>query len=160
MTARPGEVTPVPARQVPFTPASVADARGALSRDLRDAGLPGDLVDDAVLVLSEVLSNALRHARPLGSGRIEVRWQVEGPSVTLCVTDGGATGRPTPGRPPPGATGGRGLAIVAELADAWGVDREDDASTVWAVLQRPSGPAGAPARIDLDGSRGRRHTRQ
>ena len=51
---------------VPHGPASVGVARRRLRRDLGDRQIPDTVVDDAVLILSELLSNACRYARPLG----------------------------------------------------------------------------------------------
>ncbi|KJS55170.1 hypothetical protein VM98_14790 [Streptomyces rubellomurinus subsp. indigoferus] len=51
---------------VPHGPASVGVARRRLRRDLGDRQVPEPVIDDAVLILSELLSNACRYARPLG----------------------------------------------------------------------------------------------
>ena len=51
---------------VPHGPASVGVARRRLRRDLGDRQIPDTVVDDAVLIISELLSNACRYARPLG----------------------------------------------------------------------------------------------
>ncbi|MET8698467.1 ATP-binding protein [Kitasatospora sp. NPDC004723] len=51
---------------VPHGPASVGVARRRLRRDLGDREIPEPVIDDAVLILSELLSNACRYARPLG----------------------------------------------------------------------------------------------
>ncbi|MED7951582.1 ATP-binding protein [Streptomyces sp. BE303] len=51
---------------VPHGPASVGAARRRLRRDLGDRQIPEPVIDDAVLILSELLSNACRYARPLG----------------------------------------------------------------------------------------------
>ncbi|WUN32645.1 ATP-binding protein [Kitasatospora sp. NBC_00315] len=51
---------------VPHGPSSVGVARRRLRRDLGDRQVPETVVDDAVLILSELLSNACRYARPLG----------------------------------------------------------------------------------------------
>jgi anti-sigma regulatory factor (Ser/Thr protein kinase) len=68
---------------VPHGPASVGVARRRLRRDLGDRQIPEPVIDDAVLILSELLSNACRYARPLGplpalgrSARAEVVGQV------------------------------------------------------------------------------------
>nr|WP_241852807.1 ATP-binding protein [Streptomyces sp. CB02056] len=68
---------------VPHGPASVGVARRRLRRDLGDRQVPEPVIDDAVLILSELLSNACRYARPLGplpalgrSARAEVLGQV------------------------------------------------------------------------------------
>ncbi|MFJ9946500.1 ATP-binding protein [Kitasatospora sp. NPDC091207] len=51
---------------VPHGPSSVGVARRRLRRDLGDREIPEPVIDDAVLILSELLSNACRYARPLG----------------------------------------------------------------------------------------------
>lgn len=50
---------------VPHGPASVGVARRRLRRDLGDREIPDTVIDDAVLILSELLSNSCRYARPL-----------------------------------------------------------------------------------------------
>ena len=119
---------------VPFAAASVADARHAMAADLEGQGVPPAAVDDAVLVLSELLSNALRHARPLPSGRVRVRWCQTRNGVEVEVTDGGSTTRPCAAIASMSATGGRGLAIVAEVVHDWGVRDGANRNTVWAVV--------------------------
>ncbi|WP_441251420.1 ATP-binding protein [Kitasatospora sp. McL0602] len=51
---------------VPHKPASVGVARRRLRSDLGDREIPDTVIDDAVLILSELLSNSCRYARPLG----------------------------------------------------------------------------------------------
>jgi hypothetical protein len=51
---------------LPHGPTGVADARRRLRTDLYTHDVPDPVVDDAVLILSELLSNSCRHARPLG----------------------------------------------------------------------------------------------
>jgi hypothetical protein len=96
--------------------------------------------DDAVLILSELVSNALRHALPLAGGTIRVAWWMADDKVLrIAVTDGGRQ-QPHPAPPPEpepegldlvaadlddvdeSAVDGRGLGIVGLLADAWGVE--------------------------------------
>jgi anti-sigma regulatory factor (Ser/Thr protein kinase) len=122
--------------RLPHAPSSVGLARRRLSDELMEHRVPRPTVDDATLVLSEILSNALKHAQPLESGYLEVSWDVllDG-SVCLAVTDGGSTTRPVVGRPSVSALGGRGLGIVAALASDWGVDGPvPGTTTVWARL--------------------------
>ena len=66
------EVTESSDLVLPFTPASVAVARRRLVSDLIEAGLYGSTISDAALVLSELLSNALRHATPLPGSCLRV----------------------------------------------------------------------------------------
>ncbi|WP_342755668.1 ATP-binding protein [Allonocardiopsis opalescens] len=131
---------------LPHTPSSVAAARQHLCGDLRSAGVRPGTVDDAALVLSELLSNALRHARPLPSGEIRVSWHCGSGMVELSVSDGGAATEPKLARPGLSALGGRGLGIVEHLAQRWGVRAEEGVNTVWAILMAPvAGLAVTPA---------------
>jgi serine/threonine-protein kinase RsbW len=114
--------------------ASVRSARRRLANDLEKRGVPKEIVNDAVLVLSEVLSNAVRHARPLGSGKVKVAWDVRAGAVEIEVTDGGGATHPYPAQPSLSSLGGRGLGIVTTLTSDWGVKTESGESTVWAVL--------------------------
>jgi len=122
----------------PHAPMSVYDARQAVRRDLVDHGVPAPACDAAVLVVSEILSNALKHARPLQSGlqsgKVALSWAVGDDAVRVAVRDGGSPTRPRLGTAPASATGGRGLSIVRELADDWGVSDEAGETVVWAVV--------------------------
>jgi anti-sigma regulatory factor (Ser/Thr protein kinase) len=122
---------------LPFAPASVADARWRLSADLRYAGVSAVAIGDAALVVSELMSNAIRHARPLPGSLVEVTWALNGGSVEISVSDGGGATRPRPASPSLSSLGGRGLAIVEHLSCRWGVSMEDSRTTVWAVLPAP-----------------------
>ncbi len=122
---------------LPWAPSSVATARWQLAADLREAGLLGTAIGDAALVLSELLSNAIRHARPLPGALVQVSWALRDESLTVSVRDGGGPTRPHAGHPSPSAVGGRGLAIVECLASTWGVKDSLSGVTVWAILPAP-----------------------
>lgn len=122
---------------LPYAPASVGTARWRLTTDLRQAGVYSAAVGDAVLVVSELLSNAIRHARPLPGAMLEVTWNLDGGAVEITVSDGGGVTRPQPAIPSLSSLGGRGLAIVEYLSCSWGVSTEDSRTTVWAVLPAP-----------------------
>lgn len=133
---------------VPHGPAGVGQARHRMREQLRSNGVSDAVVDDAVLILSELLSNACRHGRPLGrhtdvgDGDILAAWRVDtGGGLTVEVTDGGGPTRPVPATPSVTARGGRGLNIISALAQEWGV--RDDSSgevTVWAHVSCPKPP--------------------
>lgn len=125
---------------LPHAPSSVAIARKRLCSELQDCGVRPGAVDDAAVIISELLSNALRHARPLPSGQIQVSWTRHGDVIEIAVSDGGAMTEPRRGQPTLSSLGGRGLGIVEALAEDWGVRHEADRTTVWAVLSAPHGP--------------------
>lgn len=127
---------------VPHGPAGVGEARHRMRDQLRIGGVSESVIDDAVLILSELLSNACRHGRPLGRGMVgdgDVRaaWHVDKTGrLTVEVTDGGGPTRPVPATPSVTAHGGRGLNIISSLADTWGVrDDVHGEVTVWVVVQ-------------------------
>jgi anti-sigma regulatory factor (Ser/Thr protein kinase) len=122
---------------LPYTPASVAVARQRLAADLVAAGIFAGAVGDAVLVVSELLSNAIRHARPLPGSSVQVAWALDDDAVEVAVSDGGAPTRPAPAQPTLSSLGGRGLGVVENLARSWGVRSDDGGLTVWAVLAAP-----------------------
>ena len=122
---------------LPCAPASVAVARRALSAELHAAGVFDTAVRDAVLVVSELLSNAILHARPLPGERLQVAWAVGGASVEITVSDGGGSTRPHAIKASVSALGGRGLGIVGHLCRSWGVRSDAEGLTVWAVLAAP-----------------------
>lgn len=122
---------------LPCAPASVALARRALSDELRAAGVFDSAVRDAVLVISELLSNAILHAYPLPGERLQVAWAMDGSSVEVAVSDGGSATVPHAGHPSPSSVSGRGLSIVEHLCQTWGVRADEIGLTVWAVLAAP-----------------------
>ncbi|WP_078909873.1 ATP-binding protein [Streptomyces sp. NRRL S-87] len=126
---------------VPHGPAGVGTARHRMREQLRLSGVSEPVVDDAVLILSELLSNACRHGRPLGSndvgdGDVRAAWRVDAfGGLTVEVTDGGGPTRPVPSTPSVTARGGRGLNIISALAQDWGVrDGAAGEVTVWVTI--------------------------
>ncbi|WP_351230672.1 ATP-binding protein [Streptomyces sp. NPDC002133] len=126
---------------VPHGPAGVGEARHRMREQLRRSGVSESVVDDAVLILSELLSNACRHGRPLGraeigDGDIRAAWRFDKAGrLTVEVTDGGGPTRPIPATPSVTAHGGRGLNIISALAQDWGVrDSEAGEVTVWVLV--------------------------
>src|SRR5215469_6864964 len=132
-----GEVSAASVVLLPYAPSSVATARGQLATDLRDAGTVAAAIGDAALVLSELLGNAIRHARPLPGCMVRVAWTLCDGSLRVSVSDGGGPTRPRAGHPSLSSLGGRGLAIVEHLSSTWGIRSCDGRMTVWAVLPAP-----------------------
>ena len=123
---------------LPSTPASVAIARKRLAADLSAAGVYGEAVSDAALVISELLSNSIQHAWPLPGEKVRAAWMVDHGSVEVAVSDCGGPTRPRQDFPPASALGGRGLGIVERLSDDWGIRADKSGQTVWAVLPAPA----------------------
>jgi anti-sigma regulatory factor (Ser/Thr protein kinase) len=122
---------------LPYTASSVGVARRRLIGDLTEAGVFEATACDAGLVVSELISNALRHATPLPGAAVRVAWRLDDDSIEVAVSDGGGPTVPAASDPGSSAIGGRGLGIVDRLSLRWGVcvapggTRE---TTVWALL--------------------------
>lgn len=121
---------------LPYTASSVGIARRRLIGDLARAGVYEATACDAGLVLSELISNALRHATPLPGSLVKVSWMLGDEFIEVAVSDGGGPTVPMVNKPAANALGGRGLGIVDRLALRWGVYTRQDGSetTVWAAL--------------------------
>jgi anti-sigma regulatory factor (Ser/Thr protein kinase) len=106
---------------LPYTASSVGVARRRLISDLTQAGVYEGTACDAGLVISELISNALRHATPLPGRTVKVAWRLRQDSVEVAVSDGGGPTVPVASEPANSSIGGRGLGIVARLSLCWGV---------------------------------------
>ena len=121
---------------VPHQQASAARVRGRLAADLHGARVNVQDADDVLLILSELITNAVRHARPLSGGGLRVSWTITPAQIGVSVTDGGSSTAPVATAAAMSAIGGRGLHIVHLLASSWDVIRGEGATTVWAVVSR------------------------
>ena len=114
-------------------PASVRDARHRLQHDLDDLAVERRVVQDASMVVGELVANAVRHGRPDGAGQVTVRWRVTDGRLEVTVRDGGGSHEPVVRDPSLDATSGRGLMIVAALAREWWSDTSDGTSVTAVV---------------------------
>jgi two-component sensor histidine kinase len=115
---------------LPSGPSAAGSARARIAP--LGVELAGDVLADLGLVVSELVTNAVRYGP---GGDIEVRLQVTGPrSVSGEVVDGGDPSRPPAPREGRGATGGWGLRLVDVLATRWGV--REGSTHVWFELTR------------------------
>lgn len=125
--------TPV-ALDLPFRPESAGIARQRLVEWMHDLDAGDEVRDDARLVVSELVGNSVRHARPLADGTMRVAWTSSSTGVDIAVTDGGAL--TTPERVEAGVSdlAGRGLSIVETLAQRWWVESTRSRTTVHALV--------------------------
>ncbi|HYO38739.1 MAG TPA: ATP-binding protein [Nocardioidaceae bacterium] len=125
--------TPVTMR-LPFEASSVPVARQGLKSFLGGVGGSENSVEDARVVISELVANSVRHARPLSDGGLQVSWVLEGGGLQVSVTDGGGRSRPRRVSASASALAGRGMAIVDVLSEEWWSERTEGRCTVHAVL--------------------------
>ncbi|MEV0189571.1 PAS domain S-box protein [Kitasatospora purpeofusca] len=118
---------------LPALASSVGDGRGFLTKTLT-AWDCAHLADDARLLVSEVLTNALQHAQgPLG-----LHLRRTSTEVTIEISDH-SPHLPQPRLAAPDDESGRGLLLVDALADSWGVRPTDDGKTTWFTLRTIGG---------------------
>ena len=109
-------------------PLAIRAARAFVVRTLSAWGEPGPS-EDAALVVSELATNAVRHA----GSPFRVSVSRRDSLVRVSVHDVG-DGTPVPRRASPAATNGHGLGLVAAVSSSWGVDPVADGKIVWADL--------------------------
>jgi len=120
---------------LPHEVSAVADARRRLAAYLKRYRVADAACDDAQLVLSELLSNAIRYAPALPAGEVRAAWWIDKAGIHVEVTDG--CGDTEPQRiddTHPESIGGRGLAIVDILTSHWDVRTAVTHRTVHAVV--------------------------
>ncbi|WP_405020709.1 ATP-binding protein [Kitasatospora sp. NBC_00070] len=116
-------------------PASVGPARRQVRAVLAERGWPADRLDDLLLICSELVTNAVRHAGDPG-GEVRIRLLETGDACRIEVTDT-RPDLPLPGLPTVRDEGGRGLLLVRSLAADFGVaGHPGRGKTVWAVVRR------------------------
>jgi anti-sigma regulatory factor (Ser/Thr protein kinase) len=123
-----------PARlDLEHNPAAVRQARSFVEAQCHAVGLNDDTSDTAVLLTSEIVTNAFLHGR--SGARVTLTATADRLRVEV-VDDN--TRLPQVAPPDREALNGRGLAIVDMLATEWGADSRLQGKIVWFELQRPS----------------------
>ena len=102
-------------------------ARSFVRQALADE--PGDITDMVLLLVSEVVTNAVLHAR--SQIRLGIGWN--GDAVRVEVADHSPLPA-TPRRFAELATTGRGMQMVDQVADSWGLRPVDDGKVIWFEL--------------------------
>jgi anti-sigma regulatory factor (Ser/Thr protein kinase) len=116
---------------LPAEPRSVAEARTRVCEAIAPEFARSD-VDTLRLLVSEVVTNAVRHGGSTRPVELRATWNAE---VRVEVSDQGEGFTPVPRQGALDEPGGFGLFLVGRLADRWGVETEGG-TTVWFVLRR------------------------
>jgi serine/threonine-protein kinase RsbW len=118
-------------RRLPVAPEAAAEARHAL--DPLSGELPDGRMRDVQLLVSELVTNAVRHANLAAGDVIDLVIELGDHTLRVEVHDPGGGFVPSAPSPDPTRPSGWGLYLVAELADRWGV-HSDDETLVWFEL--------------------------
>jgi anti-sigma regulatory factor (Ser/Thr protein kinase) len=121
-----------------FTPETRAIAGARHSLDELAGRVEEERLEVLRLLVSELVTNCLRHARLEREDRVRLRVLVCRTKIRVEVTDPGPGFEQRPGPPAEERTSGWGLLIVERLADRWGIDRGEK-TRVWAELNCPEG---------------------
>lgn len=121
LTARPMQ------RAFPGRADQVARAREFTERVLGQC----PVTDDAVLLVSELATNALEHTSTADGGRFRVTICGNATSLLIGVSDNGSAKTPEPGSLDPESEAGRCLGLVESIADRWGYCGGEHGRTVW-----------------------------
>ncbi|MGW1620101.1 ATP-binding protein [Streptomyces sp. NPDC002172] len=113
---------------------SVRRARRLVTAQLSDWAV-GDLADTSELLVSELVTNALRHTR----GPLRLNLQLRR-SRLLCEVEDTESAGPARGVADPDAESGRGIELLDLLADAWGSLRTATGKTMWFELRTEGRP--------------------
>ena len=111
---------------------SVPLARRRVTTLMRAEGWDDQRLDEIALLTTELVTNAVEHART----PFTVTVDLTGQRLRVEIRDGCATRPIAVHAPSETAIGGRGLTIVAALADRWGVQQDSAGKSVWFEAQR------------------------
>ncbi|GAA2782698.1 ATP-binding protein [Nonomuraea dietziae] len=120
---------------------SITAAREIAGRFLKDAGY-GGAHDDVLLVVSELVTNALLH----GSGEPLFRMSASATTVRVEVGDSAAK-LPVPREP--GPRDGWGLQVIQRVCSSWGASPHEGGKVVWCELVSSPAPATTKAGVEL-----------
>jgi len=119
-----------------------AAARGVVA-DCLGARVAADVLDDAQLLMSELVTNSVRHSGATATEGVVVRVELNRRMLRIEVEDPGRDGVVAPRAADGQIGGGFGLNLVQALSERWGVERVAAGGTrVWAQLAHAAGRAG------------------
>lgn len=131
---RPDMATPQTELQLQRTVNAPAIARAAMTRRCEQLDLDGSLSQSLILLVSEVVSNAVRHSPADPAEPIELIASFGAATIRVTVTDAGDGFTPRP-RDPGSTRDGYGLYLLEKVATCWGVESRGD-TKVWFELPR------------------------
>ena len=108
-------------------PSQVARARKMVGDALAQWGVGGEDCEVTVLLVSELVTNALLHSRP----PFELHAERRGDALRVEMSDADPEGWPAIRPTRPDVPGGRGLRLVESLAHDWGTERDGRGKRVW-----------------------------
>ncbi|MXM64590.1 SpoIIE family protein phosphatase [Streptomyces sp. HUCO-GS316] len=142
---RPLSIDNVASWNLPFEPTAVGQAR-ALTNDRLAQWQLEELAFSTELIVSELVTNAIRHAR----GPIALRL-IRGRNRLICAVSDHSSTSPRMRRAHVVEEGGRGLFLVAQFALRWGTRYTGEGKIIWAELPLPSSEADAQAPSNTPG---------
>jgi anti-sigma regulatory factor (Ser/Thr protein kinase) len=101
-------------------PEAASQARAVVNDELGPS-VSGKVLEDATLLVSELVTNAVRHALQGGIPEVELRLKVEPERVRVVVSDPGGGFNASPRLPTASESSGWGLYLVDRIADRWGI---------------------------------------
>ena len=108
-----------------------AEARRSLERVV--GGVDREALETLQLLVSELVTNSVRHAQLEGGAEIGVRVEADARAIRVAVSDPGKGFDVPEGVPAAGSPSGWGLFLVEQMAERWGVDRDGE-TRVWFEL--------------------------
>lgn len=108
--------------RLPFALSTAGIARTKLAGFLTVQRIDSAVIDDALIVLGEMLANALCHGVPTSDDTIEISWAIRGDLLELSVYDAGVGASLKPIDFDDDSLSGRGLSIINRVADRWWVN--------------------------------------
>ena len=122
--------------QLTPTTRAAAEARALVGAWLREEQARAAAAEDILMVVSELVTNSIRHARRSDDAAVWLSAERDADVVRVTVRDDGTTG--TVGLRRSETTGdhigGFGLRLVEAVANTWGVERDEQGTHVWARL--------------------------
>lgn len=124
--------------KLPPEPAAASLARSAVNSVAAPWARP-EVLEDAHLLISEIVTNSVRHGRPSPDSHINLSLILTEEKLRAEVRDDGPGFAPERIQRSPDQIGGWGLGIVQEVADRWGVDKNGGVC-VWFEIDGPTSP--------------------